>query len=91
MGEHLVKHGDGVKDIAFQVEDCDFLVKVKQMCFISACIWFMFHLNHKKKKNEISLIFELFLQDINENEWRADIIFCLNLTCLRYSPEKKSL
>uniref|UniRef100_A0AAY4EN12 4-hydroxyphenylpyruvate dioxygenase n=1 Tax=Denticeps clupeoides TaxID=299321 RepID=A0AAY4EN12_9TELE len=28
MGEHLVKHGDGVKDIAFQVEDCDFLVKV---------------------------------------------------------------
>ncbi|MEQ2161685.1 hypothetical protein GOODEAATRI_012059 [Goodea atripinnis] len=28
MGEHLIKHGDGVKDIAFQVEDCDFLVKV---------------------------------------------------------------
>ncbi|XP_031426004.1 4-hydroxyphenylpyruvate dioxygenase [Clupea harengus] len=27
MGEHLVKHGDGVKDIAFTVEDCDFLVK----------------------------------------------------------------
>uniref|UniRef100_A0A8C6LSW6 4-hydroxyphenylpyruvate dioxygenase n=1 Tax=Nothobranchius furzeri TaxID=105023 RepID=A0A8C6LSW6_NOTFU len=27
MGEHLIKHGDGVKDIAFQVEDCDFLVK----------------------------------------------------------------
>uniref|UniRef100_A0A668S786 4-hydroxyphenylpyruvate dioxygenase n=1 Tax=Oreochromis aureus TaxID=47969 RepID=A0A668S786_OREAU len=27
MGEHLVKHGDGVKDIAFQVEDCDFLFK----------------------------------------------------------------
>ena len=30
MGEHLVKHGDGVKDIAFTVEDCDFLVKVSQ-------------------------------------------------------------
>lgn len=29
MGEHLVKHGDGVKDIAFQVEDCDFLFKVR--------------------------------------------------------------
>lgn len=28
MGEHLMKHGDGAKDIAFQVEDCDFLVKV---------------------------------------------------------------
>ncbi|XP_072231511.1 4-hydroxyphenylpyruvate dioxygenase [Leuresthes tenuis] len=27
MGDHLNKHGDGVKDIAFQVEDCDFLVK----------------------------------------------------------------
>lgn len=28
MGEHLIKHGDAVKDIAFKVEDCDFLVKV---------------------------------------------------------------
>ncbi|XP_030009068.1 4-hydroxyphenylpyruvate dioxygenase [Sphaeramia orbicularis] len=27
MGEHLMKHGDGVKDIAFQVEDCDFIIK----------------------------------------------------------------
>ncbi|XP_036383801.1 4-hydroxyphenylpyruvate dioxygenase [Megalops cyprinoides] len=27
MGEHLVKHGDGAKDIAFAVEDCDFLVE----------------------------------------------------------------
>uniref|UniRef100_A0AAR2JWS1 4-hydroxyphenylpyruvate dioxygenase n=1 Tax=Pygocentrus nattereri TaxID=42514 RepID=A0AAR2JWS1_PYGNA len=27
MGEHLIQHGDAVKDIAFQVEDCDFLVK----------------------------------------------------------------
>uniref|UniRef100_W5M5D0 4-hydroxyphenylpyruvate dioxygenase n=1 Tax=Lepisosteus oculatus TaxID=7918 RepID=W5M5D0_LEPOC len=27
IGEHLVKHGDGVKDVAFQVEDCDFLLK----------------------------------------------------------------
>lgn len=28
IGRHLIKHGDAVKDIAFQVEDCDFLVKV---------------------------------------------------------------
>ncbi|XP_061904242.1 4-hydroxyphenylpyruvate dioxygenase [Entelurus aequoreus] len=28
MGEHLMKHGDGAKDIAFQVEDCDYLIKV---------------------------------------------------------------
>lgn len=27
MGAHLIKHGDGVKDVAFQVEDCDFLVQ----------------------------------------------------------------
>ncbi|XP_028662826.1 4-hydroxyphenylpyruvate dioxygenase isoform X2 [Erpetoichthys calabaricus] len=27
MGEHFIKHGDGVKDIAFQVEDCEYLVK----------------------------------------------------------------
>ncbi|XP_073523679.1 4-hydroxyphenylpyruvate dioxygenase isoform X2 [Phyllobates terribilis] len=25
MGQHLNKHGDGVKDVAFQVEDCEFL------------------------------------------------------------------
>ncbi len=28
MGEHLMKHGDGARDVAFQVEDCDFLIKV---------------------------------------------------------------
>ncbi|KAF7694914.1 4-hydroxyphenylpyruvate dioxygenase [Silurus meridionalis] len=27
IGEHLVKHGDGVKDVAFSVEDCDSLVQ----------------------------------------------------------------
>jgi len=27
MGEHMIKHGDGVKDVAFQVEDCDHLIK----------------------------------------------------------------
>ena len=28
MGAHLVKHGDGVKDVAFSVEDLDAIVKV---------------------------------------------------------------
>lgn len=28
MGEHLLKHGDGVKDIAFEVENVDGIVKV---------------------------------------------------------------
>ncbi|XP_027709391.1 4-hydroxyphenylpyruvate dioxygenase [Vombatus ursinus] len=27
MGDHLVKHGDGVKDISFEVEDCDYIVQ----------------------------------------------------------------
>ncbi|XP_077403661.1 4-hydroxyphenylpyruvate dioxygenase [Vanacampus margaritifer] len=27
IGEYLMKHGDAAKDIAFQVEDCDYLVK----------------------------------------------------------------
>lgn len=37
MGEHLIKHGDGVKDIAFQVEDCDFLIKVTLLQ--RPCVW----------------------------------------------------
>lgn len=28
IGEHLVKHGDAVKDISFQVEDLDAVFKV---------------------------------------------------------------
>lgn len=32
MGEHLIKHGDGVKDVAFTVEDCDYLVQVGHVC-----------------------------------------------------------
>lgn len=27
FGNHLIKHGDGVKDIAFEVEDLDVIVK----------------------------------------------------------------
>lgn len=27
MGPHLVKHGDGVKDVAFSVEDLDAIVE----------------------------------------------------------------
>jgi len=30
MGAHLVKHGDGVKDIAFGVEDLHGIVQVNQ-------------------------------------------------------------
>jgi len=31
MGEHLAKHGDGVKDVAFSVEDVDAIFKVGLM------------------------------------------------------------
>jgi 4-hydroxyphenylpyruvate dioxygenase len=27
FGNHLIKHGDGVKDVAFEVEDLDVIVK----------------------------------------------------------------
>lgn len=27
FGQHLIKHGDGVKDIAFEVEDLDVIVQ----------------------------------------------------------------
>lgn len=29
MGDHLVRHGDGVKDVAFEVQDCDSIVQVR--------------------------------------------------------------
>lgn len=32
IGNHLVKHGDGVKDIAFHVEDLDYIVQVRAVC-----------------------------------------------------------
>lgn len=31
MGDHLVKHGDGVKDIAFEVEDIHAIFKVSAL------------------------------------------------------------
>ncbi len=31
MGDHLVKHGDGVKDVSFGVEDLDSIVKVRRI------------------------------------------------------------
>lgn len=31
MGEHLAKHGDAVRDIAFEVEDLDAIFKVESM------------------------------------------------------------
>jgi hypothetical protein len=32
MGAHLAKHGDGVKDVAFEVENCVGIFKVR-ICF----------------------------------------------------------
>ncbi|VTJ59875.1 Hypothetical predicted protein [Marmota monax] len=34
MGDHLVKHGDGVKDVAFEVEDCDYIVQPERGRFL---------------------------------------------------------
>lgn len=29
IGNHLVKHGDGVKDVSFEVQELDIIVKVR--------------------------------------------------------------
>lgn len=34
MGKHLMVHGDGVKDVAFEVEDCIALYKVTTMVWL---------------------------------------------------------
>uniref|UniRef100_A0A8C7YMC1 4-hydroxyphenylpyruvate dioxygenase n=1 Tax=Oryzias sinensis TaxID=183150 RepID=A0A8C7YMC1_9TELE len=56
MGDHMVKHGDGVKDIAFTVEDCDFLVQVKVLifCNATACallFYFLFFAQMEQQRN----------------------------------------
>ena len=33
MGRHIANHGDGVKDIAFEVEDCASIYKVEALPF----------------------------------------------------------
>jgi 4-hydroxyphenylpyruvate dioxygenase len=33
MDRHIVKHGDGVRDVAFQVEDCNAIYKVSSFDF----------------------------------------------------------
>lgn len=46
IGNHLVKHGDGVKDVAFEVEELDVIVKVQHYkniaCFFVVYIHFEF-------------------------------------------------
>lgn len=37
MGDHLVTHGDGVKDIAFSVEDCKALFAVRNSVIVCNC------------------------------------------------------
>lgn len=36
IGNHLVKHGDGAKDVAFEVEELDIIVEVSadSLCFV---------------------------------------------------------
>lgn len=59
MGKHLVKHGDGVKDVAFQVEDLDAIVKVFLVMSVCACAWlyvvsslYQIFLSSQKKNNQ---------------------------------------
>ena len=38
MGRHLVKHGDGVKDIAFTVEDLESIFQVRLTFFFKSLL-----------------------------------------------------
>ena len=40
IGEHMLKHGDGVKDVAFVVEDVDAIFKVGHTLFVFAKLVF---------------------------------------------------
>ena len=37
MNDHMSKHGDGVKDIAFQVDDLEGILKVSRGSLITSC------------------------------------------------------
>lgn len=55
LGNHLIKHGDAVKDVAFSVEDLDIIVKVcddNQQLFIQT-IKAAFLSNRKRKNVEL--------------------------------------
>lgn len=44
MGPHLVRHGDGVKDVAFAVEDCRGIIEVNNnhvlhVLFVASSKW----------------------------------------------------
>jgi 4-hydroxyphenylpyruvate dioxygenase len=51
MGAHLSKHGDGVKDVAFDVENCVGIFQVS-ICF--CCSW--------KKSEKHFIYFQLFIK-----------------------------
>lgn len=42
FGNHLVRHGDGVKDIAFAVEDLESIVSVRQSSEIGSILIWLF-------------------------------------------------
>ena len=47
-GDHLVTHGDGVKDIAFSVEDCRALFKVQITTFSCSISYLHASISYRK-------------------------------------------
>ena len=41
FGDHLAKHGDGVKDIAFEVDDLNAIFEVVYLKIIICSIWYI--------------------------------------------------
>lgn len=56
-GNHLVKHGDAVKDVAFTVEDLDIIVKVCVHTQFIVCMYdeliLFFTMHNRKLKNAV--------------------------------------
>lgn len=77
MGDHLVKHGDGVKDIAFTVEDCDLLVQVILKVSFCRCILSYLVTLHS--------LFRLHLIAGNERYWMN--AFAFNALTFSLFPE----
>ena len=89
MGQHLTFHGDGVKDIAFAVEDLDsILIKAKSRGVKVINVNFAFYLKHLKIKSTtdfLSLYISFNFSGDKRNlgrkgrKWPCEICSCSNI------------
>lgn len=61
LGQHLVRHGDGVKDIAFTVEDLD---SIFQVSFYPFLIYGWFHITVRTETGEKRLAYKIMVGEL---------------------------